>query len=256
MALFLIGLGLWNLKDITLEGLELAKAAKRVYVENYTSMSGFSLAELEQLLGRKVQPADRSTMEEHSHEIINAAAKEDVAVLVFGDPLVATTHTELLLEAAKRKILTRIVHNASIFTAVAETGLFLYNFGKTISIPFQARDATQNIETPYRVLQKNRSINAHTLFLLDLNPQKKEFLSIHEALDYLARAEQKCKENIFNEQTLCIGCARLGSSDAKIVAAPAAKLRKIDFGAPPYVLIVPAAELNFKEREALERFAV
>ena len=250
MPLSLIGLGLWKLNDLTVEGLEQIKATDQIWLENYTSIVGYTVQELETVIGKKVRLADRSVMEEKADILLDAAAKSDVVVLVAGDPLSATTHVELILEAQKRNIPVRIVHNASVLTAVAQTGLFLYKFGKTTSIPFQAREQSEKVETPARILKENQSIHAHTLLLLDLNPEKQDFLTIPQAIAYLL-AKQAIAED-----TRCIGCSRLGADDVKLVYGSAATLKTVDFGKPPYALVVPAKELHFKEQEALERFAV
>ena len=56
-----------------------------------------------------------------------------------------------------------------------------------------------------------------------------------------------------SKDQLCIGCARIGSDNPKIKKAKAEKLINIDFGNPPYCLIVPA-KLHFMEEEALEQW--
>lgn len=62
-------------------------------------------------------------VEMQSDDILANADVEDVALLVAGDPFAATTHTDLILRARKKNIKTRIIHNASIFNAVACCGL-------------------------------------------------------------------------------------------------------------------------------------
>lgn len=62
-------------------------------------------------------------VEMNSDEILENAENEDVAFLVAGDPVAATTHTDLILRAKKKNIKTQIVHNASIFNSVACCGL-------------------------------------------------------------------------------------------------------------------------------------
>ena len=49
-----------------------------------------------------------------------------------------------------------------------------------------------------------------------------------------------------------VGAARLGSESAIIKAAAAKELTKVDFGKPPYCIIIPAEKLHFIEEEALE----
>jgi len=43
---YLIGLGLGDLKDITVKGLEIVKQCSRVYLEMYTSILGCSLEDM------------------------------------------------------------------------------------------------------------------------------------------------------------------------------------------------------------------
>ena len=62
-------------------------------------------------------------VEMNSDEILENAENEDVAFLVAGDPVAATTHSDLILRANKKNIKTQIVHNASIFNSVACCGL-------------------------------------------------------------------------------------------------------------------------------------
>lgn len=44
--LYLIGLGLSDVKDITVKGLEIVKRCSRIYLEAYTSILGVSVKEL------------------------------------------------------------------------------------------------------------------------------------------------------------------------------------------------------------------
>ena len=86
-----------------------------------------------------------------------------MTVFTIGDPLSATTHVSFLLDAKKQKIPYKIIHNASIFTAIAETGLSLYNFGKTATIPF-----SKQLENVKNTIENNQKIGLHTLLLLDI----------------------------------------------------------------------------------------
>ena len=56
------------------------------------------------------------------------------------------------------------------------------------------------------------------------------------------------------EVPLYVGCARAGSPDPVVAAGTADRLRKVDFGEPLHVVIVPG-ELHVMEREYLEAFA-
>jgi diphthine synthase len=237
---YLIGLGLgWQ--DISLKGLEALHTCDKVYLEGYTSFSNFSVSRLSKLIGKDVIVLDRKGIEEDKEYL-----EDGNALLVFGDALAATTHSDVIAEAKKKGIDVEIIHGASVFTAVAETGLFLYKFGKVGSIPFW----TKNFKPAsfFDVYEDNLKINAHTLFLLDMNPLDEKFLSIKEALDMLLDVSK----GKLTKKSMVIGCARLGF-DTEIVYGTAQKVMKYNFGDGPYCLIIPA-ELNFKEEEFLKKY--
>jgi len=246
--LYLIGLGL-SWKDLSLKALEVLNKCDEVYLENYTSVSDFSVEQLSRLIGKKIVSLNRKQTEEEMPFFKNAHVK-DVALLVFGDPLAATTHFEILQIARKKKIETKIVHAPSIFTAVAETGLSLYRFGKVASIPLPEKGFAP--ESFFDILAENQKIDAHTLFLLEINVEAKKHLTVSQAIDILLEINKKRKSNLFGEQTLCVGCARLGAENSVIKAGTAAELHNFNFGEPPFVLIVPA-KLNHKEQEYLKQ---
>lgn len=250
MALYIIGIGLSDEKDITVKGLEIVKKAEFVYLETYTSVMQRSARELEKFYGKKLIHADRNLVENRPDEMIDRAKTKDVAFLVAGDPLSATTHIDLMMRAKEKGVDVKTIFNASVLTAVGITGLQLYKFGKTTSIPF-----TENVkaETPYNVLKTNKENRMHTLMLLDLDPEKKRFMTVNDAISILLGIEESRKENIFTEDTFVVGCARLGSDDFFIKAGKIKDLDGVRFGKPPHCLIVPS-ELHFMEEEALKEF--
>ncbi len=252
MALFLIGIGLGDADDITLKGLELLKQADKVYLESYTSVLNCPVAELEKVIGKTIEPANREVVEKKAEATILQAAKDgDAALLVIGDPLVATTHIDLIERAKKANIPVKVVHNASIISAIGATGLQVYKFGKTTSIPFAQKDYAP--ETPYLAIEENQKIGAHTLLLLDLKPEENKFMTINDAIDYLLKIELKLNKKVFTRDTLCVGCARIGAKDQLIKAGAAKDLQNIDFGKPVHCLVIPG-NLHFMEEEFLQQF--
>jgi diphthine synthase len=249
MPLYLIGLGLNSEKDITLNGMEAIKKCDIVYLENYTSALNCTKDSLEKFHGKKIILAGRNLVESDDNEIVENSKSKNVAFLVAGDPMVATTHIDLFLRARKEGIKCHVIHNASIISAVGAAGLQVYKFGKTTSIPLE----NENVESPYDVLKGNLGLGLHTLFLLDLDPDEEKFLSFNDAVRYLLKVELKRNEKIFSEKTLCIGCARIGSDNEVIKAGSAKDLLKFNFGKPVHCLIVPG-KLHFMEEEALEMF--
>ena len=254
MALYFIGLGLYDEKDISLRGLETIKKCDVVYLEDYTGMLSCDMKRLEKLYGKKIILSSRDLVEKKAEDsILKQAIEKNVAFLVTGDPMSATTHIDLRLRANKLGIECVVIHNASVFSAVGITGLQLYKFGRTTSIPFQ--EENWKPETPYDVIKENKKKGLHTLILLDLRPDEKKFMSVNDAVEYLLKIEEKRKEKVFSKGLLCVGCARLGSLKPCIKAGNAGDLLKEDFGKPMHCLIVPG-KLHFAEEEALELFKI
>ena len=251
--LVFVGLGLNDEKGISLSGLEETKTSNSVFMELYTSlMPHFSLERFEALSGKQVNLVTRRELEEENgRRILNATEKGKTVFLVPGDPLIATTHVTLRIEAEKRGVKTRIIHGASVISAIIGlSGLHNYKFGKTVTIPFPENSS----ETPYNVIAQNRKLGLHTLCLLDLKVDEKRFLSINEALTLLLEIEQKRKEGIVTPSTLAVGVARAGSNAPTLKADFVKKLLTHDFGGPPQSLIFPG-DLHFMEAEALMAFA-
>lgn len=226
--LYIIGLGL-NEKSISFEGVEIIKKCKKIYLENYTVNFPYSVEKLEKIVGNKIIPADRSLAE--SNELIKEAKKEDIALLVYGSPLTATTHITLIQEAKKENVKCKIIYNASVFDAIAETGLQLYKFGKITSIP--NFDADSFLE----VIKENKKINAHSLILADIGLGFK---------DAIKRLEKEEKGKI-------VVCSLLGTEDKKIFYGTIKELESKNINAP-FCFIIPG-KLHFMEKEVLENFA-
>ena len=245
-----VGLGLNDEMGISLRGLQEVKTADSAFIELYTSfMPNFSIKRFEEISGKKLNVVSRIELEEENGEIILKAAENGKAVLLVpGDPLIATTHVALRMEAEKRGIKTRIVHGSSIISAVIGlSGLHNYKFGKSVTIPFP--DETFS-ETPYDVIAQNRKLGLHTLCLLDIKAEEKRYLSIREGLDLLLKIEEKKKKGIATTNTLVVGIARAGSNNPMVKADSVKKLLDYDFGEPPYSIIFPG-KLHFMEAEAL-----
>ncbi len=249
--LSLIGLGLWNEKDITKRGLEKARESDVIYLENYTSdLPGTKKEKIEEEIGKRVQPANRKFIEDG--KILLHAKSNHIALLVPGDPLIATTHTDLLLRAKKMDIKTEVIHNSSIYSAIGETGLQIYKFGKTATVTFWKPNYKP--ESFYNTLKENKKRGLHTLLLLDLEKTKEKYLSPREAIRTLLEIEKKKKEEIFTEETDTVAVSRLGSPKRKIKYGKAKNVAQEKFE-PPSSLIIPG-ELHEMEKKYLEQFKI
>jgi diphthine synthase len=245
-----VGLGLHDEKGMSLRGLEEVRNADTVFLELYTSvLPDFSIKRFEQVSGKTPTVVSRKELEEDGgRSILEAAESGKAVLLVPGDPLIATTHVTLRIEAKKRGIGTRIVHGASVLSAVVGlSGLHNYKFGKSVTIPFPDETAS---ETPYNVIAQNVKLGLHTLCLLDIKAGEKRYLSVRDGLNALLAAEAKKKEGIIMMVTLAVGVARAGSDSPTVKAGLVKDLLGFDFGRPPHSLVFPG-KLHFSEAEAL-----
>jgi len=239
--LVLVGLGLNDEKGITLEALEEVKDADELYLENYTSIWFGSKEKLEEILGKRIELLSRKDLEEESYKIIEKAKNKKIVIFVPGDPLVATTHLSLLIDCLKNRIKYKVIHNASIISAIFETGLHSYKFGKIVTIPLKDR---KNLSISIvNTIKENKARGLHTLCLLDLDLENKKMLSVEEALNFLV--EEKAIEK--NEKIIVASC--LGTKNKKIVydAVENSLNKKFDL---PSVIIIPS-NLHFSEEEFL-----
>src|SRR3989344_5709058 len=246
MTLHLIGIGLADEKDISVKGLEAVKKAHTVYLEHYTSSLQVPVSKLEAYYGKKIILADRDMVEKRADEtILKDASQHDTTFLIVGDVFSATTHVDLYQRALGKGIDVKVVHNASILTAVGITGLELYKFGKTTSIPFHHKD----VQSPVDIIMKNMKADMHTLVLLDLDLKDSRFLTINQACLYLI-------EKGLPANTRAVGCAALGSEKQQIHAGTLAEVKDGLFTSFPQCLIIPAKKLHFMEEEMLKRYIV
>ena len=242
--LYLIGIGLGDEKDITVRGLEAVKKCSKLYLESYTSkLVNSSVEDLEKFYGKKIIRAFRTDVENNIDKILEEAKSDDVALLVIGDPLGATTHTGILLDAKDKKIKVEVIHNASILNVIGEVGLELYKFGNVTSIPFD----NSNVNAPIEVFNKNYSNDMHTLFLLDLNPKEEKYMTIEEAIDYLIAKG-------VDSGLLAVGWGGLGG-DGDIKSGKLEELKNQKLKKFPQWLIIPSKKLHFIEEEALNAFS-
>ncbi len=205
--LVFVGLGLHDHLGISLRGLEETKTADDVFIELYTSLlPDFSMKLFEKLSRKKPQLVVRKDLEERNGKIILDTADAGKAVLLVpGDPMIATTHVALRIEAEKRGIRTRIIHGASILSAaIGLSGLHNYKFGKSVTIPFPDESSS---ETPYEVIAQNKELGLHTLCLLDIEMSGNRYLSIGDGLKELSKTEAKRKDNVVTMDTLAVGVA-------------------------------------------------
>ena len=247
MTLHLVGLGLGVRNYLTLKALEIMEEADILILDTYTSwIHGDLLKMLKDRFGGRLRLADRRMLEEDVKHIVEMASKKEVALLIPGDPLVATTHITILLEAVKHGVPYTLNYGVSIYSTVASaSGLQAYKFGRTTTIP----KSGVGVESCYRVIAENMEHGLHTLLLLDTADGG---LTAPEALKLLQEAEKEIGRGIISEDRLLIVLARLGSEDEERWAGAFSEALTRTYPPPPHSIIFPG-ELHFIEAETLQK---
>lgn len=256
---YLVGLGLFDEKDISLKGVEALKKVDKVYAEFFTSrLFGSNFEAIESIIGKEIIVLDRTQVEEES-VFLKEAKDIDVALITGGDPLIATTHSEFLVECGKNGIDFEVIHGSSILSsAPAISGLQAYKFGKVTTIPFP--DYNFFPKSPYMAIEENLKMDMHTLVLLDIQAHKDRYMTVNQGLENLMKIKDDLKEDdserdcLIDESTVAIGIARVGSKDNLVKADYIKNLIDFDFGGPLHCIIIPS-KLHIVEAEYLVEVA-
>lgn len=239
MSLLLIGTGIAF--DLTLSAIEELKHCDKIYWEGYTGViPEEKIQQLAKQLNKEIIELKRSQTE--SSFLVNEAKKAKIGLLTSGDPLTATTHITLVIDAKKANLDVQIIPNSSIYAvAPGKAGLQIYKFGRTVTLVnprpnYQPKSALEAIK-------ENLSQNLHTLILLDTEPEPME---AKKALEILEAAG-------FTEKIVVL--SQLGSKEEKIAYGNIDALKKHNLGKPPFCLILPG-KLHDLEEEYLELFRI
>ncbi|WP_297521560.1 diphthine synthase [Thermococcus sp.] len=254
MAVYFIGLGLYDERDITLKGLEIAKKCDVVFAEFYTSLlAGTTIEKIEELIGKSIRRLNREDVElNFENTVLSEAKNKDVAFLTAGDPMVATTHSDLRIRAKKAGIGSYVIHAPSIYSAIAITGLHIYKFGKSATVAYPERNWFPT--SHYDVIRENRERGLHTMLFLDIKADQNRYMTANEAMEILLQVEEMKGQNVFTPDTLVVVLARAGSLNPTLRAGYVGDMIKEDFGKQPHVMVVPG-KLHIVEAEYLVEFA-
>ena len=232
--LHLIGVGLDD-KEITEKGLEAIENSEKVYAEFYTNTETVDLERVEEKTDTEIEKLPRDKVEREDR-IIESAEDKDTVFLVSGDPLTATTHYDIKHRAEKQGLEVEVVHAPSIFTSIAETGLNVYKFGRTVTLP---EDSAPQSVADY--IEKNDKIGLHSLILLDIN----------------YRAEKASEKLIgLNEELAkrdAVVIERANNESQEINAGKLEDFTDRELGNPPHCIII-VGDTSHKENEFLEAY--
>ncbi|MDP2666136.1 MAG: diphthine synthase [Candidatus Diapherotrites archaeon] len=242
----LIGLGL-NPRQLTLEALHAIQASDSAWVEGYTSMyAEGNLEGLEGIVHRKLSPIGRSDIEEGMKGFLSRAQQNHIALLVYGNPLTATTHISLIQECVRQRIPYQVIPGVSVFDYRGVCGLDEYKFGRTTTFVFP--EEGHEPLSPFDIIVKNKSMGLHTHCLFDLHPEKQRMMRVDEAISFILKAGEA--RRVVVHEWVGVGLGGMGSPNPEIRAARLGELQKQNWEKFPQSLIV-CGDMNAHERDAL-----
>lgn len=167
-----------------------------------------------------------------------------------------------MLRARELGISVKVIHNASIMSAIGSTGLQLYNFGQTVSMVFFTESWKPS--SFYDRIAENKRSGLHTLILLDIKVKEQSlenlmkgrqvydpprYMTIAQCARQMLEIEEARAEHVYGPKSLAVGIARLGSDDEKTVAGTLEELTEADLGEPLHSLILLGYRVHDLEKD-------
>jgi len=233
-----------NREEIPIGIVEKIKEVDYVFLEGYTNFIDEDTLRYLRSLREDIVIVDRNFVEGELEDFILKNKDRKIMLLVSGNPLFATTHAYFLKFCKDNNIDFKVIGSSSIFDEVGKTGLFLYKFGKIVSIPFHES------ESFFEDIIINYKNGMHTLILLDLDPISGRYLDLREALNRIINLDRLKNTNMFSDKTEIVLCSNLGREGEKIIYTDIRNAMKLDLN-PPICIIIPG-RLNEIEKEILK----
>lgn len=169
---------------------------------------------------------------------------------------------------------TKVIHNASIINAIGCTGLQLYRFGQTVSVPFF--EATWKPTSFLTKIYENLERDLHTLVLLDIRVKEQSvenivkgnrifdparYMKVSQAIDQIVEAAAilGTTEEMSVLNWKIMGARGVGSTENKIVSGVLGDLRgKLPIENDDFLesLVVCAKNLHEIEQEWYNVYAL
>ena len=230
------------MRDVSLGLLDELKKADQVFIEEYTSITPeFSKSGLERIIGKPVHPLMRKDLENGLlGQILEESRTRNIVLLTFGNPLVATTHSYIVLEAYRRGVEVKLYPAPSVFDAIiCSTGLHVYKFGRIATLVYPHEETKFYPYSTYKVIGDNLVRGLHTLLLLDIRVEENRYMSIPEAAEVLLRLEEIFHEGIISPDMLLIGVSRAMTPTEEIFVGSIQSALKVEKSPPPHSIVVP-----------------
>jgi len=247
--------------------MEILKNSDIVYVERFTGfISDEFVNNLSDILRNTSGSRSTNDIEikfikrwfiEDGRKILENAQNSNVCILVYGDPLVATTYNELLVRAKKQSIEFKVVHSSSgILSLMGESGLQPYKFGKMVTM----MDDPMSSITVYNTIYENMCLGLHTLILTEYNNDDGKnnfqsssnpfFLSPSRVIDLLLEREKEIKLLNFSVETYGLVATKIGHKESTFSSGTIKSLLKLEYSGGPNSIIIPG-KLHFTEVDSI-----
>jgi diphthine synthase len=251
--LWFIGLGIYGYQGLSLYAINILKNCKKIFVERFTSeISDDDMKHIRALVedgGIDIISVKRWVVED-GRMLLEEAKHNDVVLLSYGDPLIATTHSELFLRAKKNSIETKVIHAASGLTSlIGESGLHFYKCGRSVTMMSDPQSAI----SVYNVIHDNLMVGNHTLILTEYSEKdsgKPSFLDPVYALKVLLEVENDLKYGIMSHDVFAIVASGIGTNKKNIISGKIQSLIKLNFGQGPHSMII-TGRLHFMEEDGI-----
>ncbi|HEY7110436.1 MAG TPA: diphthine synthase [Nitrososphaeraceae archaeon] len=256
--LWFTGIGIYGTSGLSQKALDVIANCDIIYLERFTSLVSDKdikdLMSLPSFGSKTISPVQRWFVED-GRQILAEAKNKDVILLSYGDPMVATTFSELRLRALQEGVKVSVVYGISgITTVISEIGLQLYKIGRIVTM----MEEKQSTVSVYNTISNNLQCNCHTVILTEYRYNDDDsifFLDPKEVILRLMQVEEDLAFRIFNDASFLIVASRIGTMEQKIVSGRAESLLNLDYGTGPHTIIFPAS-LHFIEKESIAKLSL
>ena len=230
-----MGIGLRGLGSITIEEESLIRGSNNIYLDGYTSFLPPSFEEdFRRHFKKNFTRLERKGIE--GDGIREIAGKEDLIIMVPGDPFVATTHRALINGIMEMGIEVDVIENSSIIPLLQyKSGLNFYRFGQVVSLP-RTMDNFLPV-SPLKKILMNMAGNLHTILLVDIWEGRN--MPLKESAK--AFMDMSLKENggILEDQDMIV-LSRLSWPEESVFTTNPMEMAGVKADLTPYSIIVPA----------------
>jgi len=270
--LYLIGVGIDGYSSLSVGSIEILNECDIIYIDSFTGLLSDDFVKKIQILVNKtnktyienddkIRPAKRWFVED-GREILKNSMEKITCILIYGDPLIATTYAEILVRAKKQSVPYKVIHASSgISSLIGESGLHYYKFGKMVTM---MSDSMSSI-TLYNALYNNMCLGLHTLILTEYNNDKRNtdfifdndpfFLSPKKVFELLLDRENELKLLNLTKDSFAIVASQIGTDNSKIICGKINSLLNYQFDYGFSSIIIPG-RLHFTEIDCLENLTI